>query len=67
MTNQPRRFPPPWDLEDNGACFIVRDANGQAQAAAGDVVAVDEPLVESEMLRAAEACGGRHGGRGRDE
>ena len=21
------RFPPPWDIEDNGACFIV---NGQA-------------------------------------
>jgi hypothetical protein len=26
----PRRFTPPWDIEDNGACFIVRDANGQA-------------------------------------
>jgi hypothetical protein len=26
----PRQFPPPWDIEDNGACFIVRDANGQA-------------------------------------
>jgi hypothetical protein len=25
-----RRFPPPWDIEDNGACFIVRDHNGQA-------------------------------------
>jgi hypothetical protein len=25
-----RRFPPPWDIEDNGACFIVRDNNGQA-------------------------------------
>jgi hypothetical protein len=25
-----RRFTPPWDIEDNGACFIVRDANGQA-------------------------------------
>ena len=27
-----RRFPPPWDLEDNGACFIVRDHAGQALA-----------------------------------
>jgi hypothetical protein len=27
-----RRFPPPWTFEDNGACFIVRDANGQALA-----------------------------------
>ncbi len=26
------RFPPPWDIEDNGACFIVRDHNGQALA-----------------------------------
>jgi hypothetical protein len=31
MTEQPRRsFTPPWDIEDNGACFIVRDHNGQA-------------------------------------
>jgi hypothetical protein len=31
MTDHPqRRFPPPWDIDDNGACFIVRDANGQA-------------------------------------
>ncbi len=30
-TEQPRRsFTPPWEIEDNGACFIVRDANGQA-------------------------------------
>jgi hypothetical protein len=27
-----RRFMPAWDIEDNGACFIVRDANGQALA-----------------------------------
>ena len=28
-----RRFPPPWTVEDkNAACFIVRDANGQAVA-----------------------------------
>jgi hypothetical protein len=25
-----RRFTPPWDIEDNGACFIVRATNGQA-------------------------------------
>jgi hypothetical protein len=23
---------PPWSVEDNGACFIVRDHNGQALA-----------------------------------
>jgi hypothetical protein len=28
----PRRFPPPWIVEDNGACFIVKDHNGQALA-----------------------------------
>jgi hypothetical protein len=27
-----RRFPPPWFVEDNGACFVVRDHNGQALA-----------------------------------
>jgi hypothetical protein len=29
----PRRFPPPWSIEEhNAACFIVRDAGGQALA-----------------------------------
>jgi endo-1,4-beta-D-glucanase Y len=27
-----RHFPPPWTTEDNSACFIIRDANGQALA-----------------------------------
>jgi hypothetical protein len=26
----PRRFPPPWIVDENAACFIVRDHNGQA-------------------------------------
>jgi hypothetical protein len=31
MTEQPRRrLTPPWDIEDDGACFIVRDHSGQA-------------------------------------
>jgi hypothetical protein len=25
-----RRFPPPWEIDDNGASFILRDHNGQA-------------------------------------
>ena len=25
-----RRFPPPWSVEDNGACFIVKDRGGTA-------------------------------------
>jgi hypothetical protein len=29
----PRRFPPPWSVEEyNDACFIVRDNSGQALA-----------------------------------
>jgi hypothetical protein len=28
----PRRFPPPWTVERQEACFIVRDASGQALA-----------------------------------
>jgi hypothetical protein len=28
----PRRFPPPWTVEDQPACFVVRDHNGQQLA-----------------------------------
>ena len=28
----PRRFPAPWNIEDNNACFIIRDRGGQALA-----------------------------------
>jgi len=28
----PRRFPPPWTVEETSACFIVRDQDGQALA-----------------------------------
>jgi endo-1,4-beta-D-glucanase Y len=28
----PRRFPPPWSIEDNGACFIVKGSTGQKLA-----------------------------------
>jgi hypothetical protein len=27
-----RRFPPPWSIEEQAACFVVRDHNGQAHA-----------------------------------
>jgi len=26
---EPRRFPPPWLVEEQEACFVVRDHNGQ--------------------------------------
>ena len=30
---KPRRFPPPWDIEEyNRSCYIVRDGKGQALA-----------------------------------
>jgi hypothetical protein len=28
----PRRFPPPWTIEESSACFIVRDHDKQALA-----------------------------------
>jgi hypothetical protein len=28
----PRRFPPPWSVEEQAACFVVRDHSGQALA-----------------------------------
>jgi hypothetical protein len=27
-----RRFPPPWSIEEQDACFVVRDHNGQQLA-----------------------------------
>ena len=32
MPDPPRRFPPPWSVEETDACFVVRDHNGQALA-----------------------------------
>jgi hypothetical protein len=26
------RFPPPWTIDDNGSCFIVKDDDGHALA-----------------------------------
>jgi len=28
----PRRFPPPWSVEEWDACYVVPDHNGQALA-----------------------------------
>jgi len=28
----PRRFPPPWSVDETGACFIVKDGAGQTLA-----------------------------------
>jgi hypothetical protein len=32
MHPSPRGFPPPWSVEDQEACFVVRDRDGQALA-----------------------------------
>ena len=33
VMTKPRRFPPPWDIEEhNQSCYIVRDGKGQALA-----------------------------------
>jgi hypothetical protein len=29
ILSAPRRFPPPWSIEDTGAAFVVKDAGGQ--------------------------------------
>jgi hypothetical protein len=42
----PRRFPPPWTVEDNGACFIVKDHAGMALA----YVYYDPPLQAADVL-----------------
>jgi hypothetical protein len=34
----PRRFPPPWSIEESSACFIVRDGDKQALARSGCLV-----------------------------
>jgi len=35
-----RHFPPPWSVEEQAACFVVRDHNGQQLA---NVYFEDEP------------------------
>jgi hypothetical protein len=29
---EPRRFPPPWSVEEQAACFVVRDHDGRQPA-----------------------------------
>jgi hypothetical protein len=51
----PRRFPPPLSAEETDACFIVRDANGQALAY---VYFEDEPGRRSRRLKGPGHSGG---------
>jgi hypothetical protein len=44
----PRRFPPPWTIEEHGESFIVKDATGQALAY---LYFEDEPQRQMSMKR----------------
>jgi hypothetical protein len=44
----PRRFPPPWSIEDRQESFIVKDANGQQLAS---VYFENEPQRQMSMKR----------------
>ena len=44
----PRRFPPPWSIEEGAESFIVKDANGQALAY---LYFEDEPQRQMSMKR----------------
>ena len=52
----PRRFPPPWTVEEQPACFVVRDGNGQQLAY---VYCEDEPgrRAAAKLLTGAADCG----------
>ena len=39
-----RRFPPPWMIDENDACFIVRDHNGRALSCFLTRVAIEGPV-----------------------
>jgi len=59
-----RRFPPPWTIEEhNAACFIVRDATGQALA----YVYFGRSPVSRQLRRARGAAAPRSIGPGRTQ
>jgi hypothetical protein len=60
---QPRRFPPPWSVEKQDACFVIKDRDGQQLAY---VYFEDEPGRRSaaKLLTHYEARAGCTPGRG---
>src|SRR5438067_11423231 len=57
-----RRFPPPWSVEELGACYVVRDHNGQQLAY---VYFEDEPGRRSAAKLLAKDEARRDGGEDR--
>ena len=63
----PRRFPPPWSIEEEAVCFIVRDATGKAlgkfyfedELGARTGVTVFEPSMDGKWLLAPQASAER--------
>jgi hypothetical protein len=53
-----RRFPPPWSVDEQPACFVVRDRNGQALAY---VYFEDEPGRRSGAKLISKAKARKHG------
>ncbi len=51
----PRRFPPPWSVEEQEACFTIRDRDGQQLAYVyfDDPRAAAKPLTRDEARRIA--------------
>jgi hypothetical protein len=35
-----RRFPPPWSVEEQAACFVVRDGNGHGELGLQTIAAI---------------------------
>jgi len=54
--SQPRRFPPPWAVEDGGTYFAVKDSDGQALA----YVYFDDPRAAATPLTRDEATADRN-------
>jgi hypothetical protein len=60
MSEPPRRFPPPWEIEDNGACFIIHDANGRALAEGGgkrQYRAFGDVIIDAAVATEVNRCG----------
>jgi hypothetical protein len=48
-----RRFPPPWTVEEQPACFVVRDVNGEVLAYVYCEEAASKLLTKDEARRIA--------------